>query len=98
MTEELKETMQKPKRNKSQEPAGAQDQDKSEEHSFNSQGSLEVMADDEDDQDRLREVHEFDRELNFSLFPKQKTSFTKEKLNQTNYNKTKLLEKHKQQF
>lgn len=59
--------MQKSKRNKSQEPAGVGDQEKSDGGFDDSQGSLEVMADDEDDQERLREVSEADGELIFQM-------------------------------
>ena len=60
MQEELKETMmQKKKRNKSQEPAGTVDNEAQawlSDDGFNSQGSLEVLADDEDDKQRLKEI------------------------------------------
>ena len=56
MQEELKETIGKVKRNKSHEPAGALGEAERSEDGFNSQGSLEVLADDEDDQQRLKEL------------------------------------------
>lgn len=57
MKEVLIETIQRKntKRNKSQEPTGLGDQS---DDGFNSQGSLEVLADDLDEQQRLREVEE----------------------------------------
>ena len=56
--------MKKTKRNKSQEPAGKGDPDKND-AGASSHGSLEVVADDEDDEERLREVIEVEGELNF---------------------------------
>ena len=80
MKEELKETVQKTKRNKSQEPAGAGDADAAQawlsDDGINSQGSLEVLADDEDDQQRLREVIGVDGEEGFLGLPSTQAAST----------------------
>ena len=81
MKEELKETVQKTKRNKSQEPAGAGDGDAaqawlSDDGINNSQGSLEVLADDEDEKQRLREVIGVDGEEGFLGLPSSQTTTT----------------------
>ena len=69
MKDVVKESLQKKHRNKSQEPAGKGEQDKSPSDAgdMSSGSSLEVLADDEDDEYRLREVKEVEGELNLAM-------------------------------
>lgn len=70
MKDVVKESLQK-KRNKSQGPAGKGGSEAGD--NLSSGSSLEVMADDEDDEDRLREVTEVEGELNNLLASVVKT-------------------------
>ena len=92
MQDVLKETMKKKKRHKSQDPLGQGDQDES-------QGSsLEALADDEDEVERMREMQEVDGMLNFNATKNTSSSLGKRHEEKGLSDGRKIIEAQKQQL